>query len=63
MFGGTMRPMKAMTPTSAPLSGNMRIATSRQSPAFLMLVAMAIVLLIYRNWRGIQSDYVNVMKW
>ncbi len=27
------------------------------------VVGLAIVLLIYRNWRGIQSDYVNVMKW
>ena len=27
------------------------------------VVGLAIVLLIYRNWRGIKSDYVNVMKW
>jgi len=27
------------------------------------VIGLAIVLLIYRNWRGIQSDYMNVMKW
>ena len=26
-------------------------------------VGLAIVLLIYRNWRGIDMDHVNVMKW
>ncbi len=26
-------------------------------------VGLAIVLLIYRNWRGIDSDNVNIMKW
>jgi NADH:ubiquinone oxidoreductase subunit K len=26
-------------------------------------VGLAIVLLIYRNWRGIDSENVNVMKW
>jgi len=26
-------------------------------------VGLAIVLLIYRNWRGIDSDNVSVMKW
>ena len=27
------------------------------------VVGLAIVLLIYRNWRGIGMDNVNVMKW
>lgn len=27
------------------------------------VVGLAIVLLIYRNWRGIEMDNVNVMKW
>jgi NADH:ubiquinone oxidoreductase subunit K len=26
-------------------------------------VGLAIVLLIYRNWRGIDSENINVMKW
>ncbi|MBI5267232.1 MAG: NADH-quinone oxidoreductase subunit NuoK [candidate division Zixibacteria bacterium] len=26
-------------------------------------VGLAIVLLVYRNWRGIGSDHYNVMKW
>jgi NADH:ubiquinone oxidoreductase subunit K len=26
-------------------------------------VGLAIVLLIYRNWRGINSDNINIMKW
>ena len=26
-------------------------------------VGLAIVLLIYRNWRGIDIDNVNIMKW
>lgn len=26
-------------------------------------VGLAIVLLMYRNWRGIQSENVSVMKW
>jgi NADH:ubiquinone oxidoreductase subunit K len=26
-------------------------------------IGLAIVLLIYRNWRGIDSDNVNIMKW
>jgi NADH-quinone oxidoreductase subunit K len=26
-------------------------------------VGLAIVLLIYRNWRGIETDHINVMKW
>lgn len=26
-------------------------------------VGLAIVLLIYRNWRGIDTDNVSVMKW
>ena len=26
-------------------------------------VGLAIVLLIYRNWRGIGSDHYSVMKW
>ncbi|MEW6051346.1 MAG: NADH-quinone oxidoreductase subunit NuoK [Candidatus Zixiibacteriota bacterium] len=26
-------------------------------------VGLAIVLLIYRNWRGIDSDNVSIMKW
>ena len=27
------------------------------------VVGLAIVLLLYRNWQGIKSDYVSVMKW
>ncbi|NOY89119.1 MAG: NADH-quinone oxidoreductase subunit NuoK [FCB group bacterium] len=27
------------------------------------VVGLAIVLLLYRNWQGINSDQVNVMKW
>lgn len=27
------------------------------------VVGLAIVLLIYRNWRGIGMDNINVMKW
>jgi NADH:ubiquinone oxidoreductase subunit K len=27
------------------------------------VVGLAIVLLIYRNWRGINMDNINVMKW
>ncbi len=27
------------------------------------VVGLAIVLLIYRNWRGIKMDDVNIMKW
>ena len=27
------------------------------------VVGLAIVLLVYRNWKGIKADYVNVMKW
>ena len=26
-------------------------------------VGLAIVLLLYRNWRGIKTDNINVMKW
>jgi NADH:ubiquinone oxidoreductase subunit K len=26
-------------------------------------VGLAIVLLIYRNWRGINTDNVSIMKW
>ncbi|MFH1373681.1 MAG: NADH-quinone oxidoreductase subunit NuoK [bacterium] len=26
-------------------------------------VGLAIVLLIYRNWRGIDIDHINIMKW
>lgn len=27
------------------------------------VVGLAIVLLLYRNWQGINTDNVNVMKW
>jgi NADH:ubiquinone oxidoreductase subunit K len=27
------------------------------------VVGLAIVLLIYRNWQGIDMDHVNIMKW
>ena len=27
------------------------------------VVGLAIVLLVYRNWQGIKTDYINVMKW
>ncbi len=27
------------------------------------MVGLAIVLLIYRNWRGINTDNINIMKW
>lgn len=27
------------------------------------VVGLAIVLLIYRNWRGVDMDNVNIMKW
>lgn len=27
------------------------------------VVGLAIVLLLYRNWQGIKTDYINVMKW
>lgn len=27
------------------------------------VVGLAIVLLVYRNWQGINSDNVSVMKW
>ena len=27
------------------------------------VVGLAIVLLIYRNWQGVETDNVNVMKW
>jgi len=27
------------------------------------VVGLAIVLLIYRNWKGIDVDRINVMKW
>jgi len=26
-------------------------------------VGLALVLLIYRNWRGIETDHYSVMKW
>ena len=26
-------------------------------------VGLAIVLLMYRNWRGVDTDNVNIMKW
>ena len=27
------------------------------------VLGLAIVLLIYRNWQGIDMDHVNIMKW
>jgi NADH:ubiquinone oxidoreductase subunit K len=27
------------------------------------VVGLAIVLLLYRNWRGIEVDRINIMKW
>ncbi len=27
------------------------------------VVGLAIVLLLYRNWRGIDIDHINIMKW
>jgi NADH:ubiquinone oxidoreductase subunit K len=27
------------------------------------VVGLAIVLLLYRNWRGIDVDRINIMKW
>ncbi|MEW5995555.1 MAG: NADH-quinone oxidoreductase subunit NuoK, partial [Candidatus Zixiibacteriota bacterium] len=27
------------------------------------VVGLAIVLLIYRNWQGIDMDRINIMKW
>ncbi len=37
---------------------------------FIMVVAaaeatvgLAIVLLLYRNWRGINTDNISIMKW
>lgn len=27
------------------------------------VVGLAIVLLIYRNWQGIDMDHINIMKW
>jgi NADH-quinone oxidoreductase subunit K len=27
------------------------------------VVGLAIVLLIYRNWKGIETDHFSVMKW
>ncbi len=27
------------------------------------VVGLALVSLVYRNWQGIKTDYVNVMKW
>jgi NADH:ubiquinone oxidoreductase subunit K len=27
------------------------------------VVGLAIVLLVYRNWRGVSIDSVNIMKW
>lgn len=27
------------------------------------VVGLALVLLVYCNWQGIKTDYVNVMKW
>ena len=27
------------------------------------VVGLAIVLLVYRNWQGINTDNVSVMKW
>jgi len=27
------------------------------------VVGLAIVLLLYRNWRGIDVDHINIMKW
>lgn len=27
------------------------------------VVGLAIVLLVYRNWGGIDMDHINVMKW
>jgi NADH:ubiquinone oxidoreductase subunit K len=27
------------------------------------VVGLAIVLLIYRNWRGIDTDRISIMKW
>ena len=26
-------------------------------------VGLAIVLLVYRNWQGIETDHYNIMKW
>ena len=26
-------------------------------------VGLAIVLLVYRNWRGIETDRISIMKW
>ena len=27
------------------------------------VVGLAIVLLLYRNWKGIDIDHINIMKW
>lgn len=27
------------------------------------VVGLAIVLLLYRNWQGIKTDNINIMKW
>ena len=27
------------------------------------VVGMAIVLLVYRNWQGVNVDYMRIMKW
>jgi len=27
------------------------------------VVGLAIVLLVYRNWQGIDTDYTRIMKW
>jgi NADH:ubiquinone oxidoreductase subunit K len=27
------------------------------------VVGLAIVLLLYRNWKGIDVDHINIMKW
>ena len=31
--------------------------------AAIAAVGLALVLLIYRNWRGIETDHYSVMKW
>ena len=46
------------------------VLTGQIFSIFIMVVAaaeatvgLAIVLLLYRNWRGIEADNVKIMKW
>ena len=49
--------------TSEPLAGQLFAIFVVVVAAAEAVVGLAIVLLVYRNWRGIDSDNFSVMKW